>query len=45
MHQKNRRTTFKVTSFDYVDPNAPKNPTNNGNNPQKPKDSDDDEGE
>ncbi len=24
LHQKNRRTTFKVLSFDYVDPNAPK---------------------
>jgi peptidoglycan-associated lipoprotein len=27
LHQKNRRTTFKVLSFDYVDPNAPKNTT------------------
>jgi peptidoglycan-associated lipoprotein len=43
MHQKNRRTTFKVLSFDYVDPNAPKNPTNNTNT-QKPKDPDDDDG-
>jgi peptidoglycan-associated lipoprotein len=24
LHQKNRRTTFKVISFDYVDKNAPK---------------------
>lgn len=24
LHQKNRRTTFKVLNFDYVDPNAPK---------------------
>ncbi len=24
LHQKNRRTTFRVLSFDYVDPNAPK---------------------
>lgn len=26
LHQKNRRTTFKILSFDFVDPNAPKNP-------------------
>jgi peptidoglycan-associated lipoprotein len=24
LHQKNRRTTFKILSWDYVDPNAPK---------------------
>ena len=24
LHQKNRRTVFRVTSWDYVDPNAPK---------------------
>lgn len=24
LHQKNRRTTFKILSFDFVDPNAPK---------------------
>lgn len=24
LHQKNRRTTFKVLNFDFVDPNAPK---------------------
>jgi peptidoglycan-associated lipoprotein len=24
LHQKNRRTTFRVLSFDFVDPNAPK---------------------
>ena len=36
LHQKNRRTTFKILSFDYVDPNAPKNPTNpKGNNTKK----------
>jgi peptidoglycan-associated lipoprotein len=27
LHAKNRRTTFKVLSFDFVDPNAPKTPT------------------
>lgn len=26
LHQKNRRTEFKVLNFDYVDPNAPKSP-------------------
>ncbi len=26
LHAKNRRTTFKVLSFDFVDPNAPKTP-------------------
>lgn len=31
MHQKNRRTEFKVLSFDYVDPNAPKTPTKGTN--------------
>lgn len=25
LHQKNRRTSFKVLNFNYVDPNAPKN--------------------
>jgi peptidoglycan-associated lipoprotein len=38
LHQKNRRTTFKVLSFDFVDPNAPKAPVNT----QK-KDAEDDE--
>jgi peptidoglycan-associated lipoprotein len=28
LHQKNRRTTFKILSFDYVDPNAPKTQPN-----------------
>jgi peptidoglycan-associated lipoprotein len=33
LHQKNRRTSFKILSFDYVDPNAPKDTkTNKGNN-------------
>jgi peptidoglycan-associated lipoprotein len=27
LHQRNRRTEFKVLNFDYVDPNAPKTPT------------------
>jgi peptidoglycan-associated lipoprotein len=27
LHQKNRRTSFKVLSFDFVDPNASKSPT------------------
>jgi len=46
LHQKNRRTTFKVLSFDYVDPNAPKtgNGTGGGNT-NKPKDPDDEEEE
>ena len=26
LHQKNRRTSFKILSFDFKDPNAPKNP-------------------
>jgi peptidoglycan-associated lipoprotein len=26
LHQKNRRTSFKILSFDFVDPNAPKMP-------------------
>lgn len=25
LHQKNRRTSFKILNFNYVDPNAPKN--------------------
>ena len=45
MHAKNRRTEFRVLSFDYVDPNAPKNPTNNNNNntgqPKNPEDGED----
>lgn len=32
LHAKNRRTSFKILSFDFVDPNASKNPTN----PKKP---------
>lgn len=27
LHAKNRRTSFKILSFDFVDPNAPKTPT------------------
>src|SRR5690606_14624464 len=27
LHAKNRRTSFKIISFDFVDPNAPKNPS------------------
>ena len=41
LHQKNRRTTFKVLNFDYVDPNAPKTPTK----PVKPKSEDEEEEE
>jgi peptidoglycan-associated lipoprotein len=41
LHAKNRRTSFKVLSFDYVDPNAPKNPTKPGNPGDKPKDPED----
>jgi len=26
LHQKNRRTSFKILGFDFVDPNAPKTP-------------------
>jgi len=26
LHAKNRRTSFKILSFDFVDPNAPKTP-------------------
>jgi peptidoglycan-associated lipoprotein len=44
LHQKNRRTTFRVLSFDFVDPNAPKNPSNPTNN-NKPKDPEDDDNE
>lgn len=44
LHQKNRRTTFRVLSFDYVDPNAtkvdPKDPKDN-----KPKDPEEEEEE
>jgi peptidoglycan-associated lipoprotein len=32
LHQKNRRTTFKVLSFDFVDPNAPKDGGKGGHN-------------
>ena len=35
LHAKNRRTSFKILSFDFVDPNAPKTPA-------KPKKSSDD---
>jgi peptidoglycan-associated lipoprotein len=38
LHQKNRRTSFKILSFDFVDPNAPKNPVK-----PKPKATDDDD--
>ncbi len=27
LHAKNRRTSFRIISFDFVDPNAPKTPT------------------
>jgi len=43
LHAKNRRTEFRVLSFDYVDPNAPKTPA--GTNPNKVKDPEDDDGE
>jgi len=39
LHQKNRRTSFKILSFDFVDPNAPKNPKK----PVKPVDEDEEE--
>lgn len=38
LHQKNRRTSFKILRFDFVDPNAPKNPVK-----PKAKSDDDDE--
>ena len=38
LHAKNRRTSFKILSFDFVDPNAPKTPV-------KPKKAADDEEE
>jgi peptidoglycan-associated lipoprotein len=40
LHQKNRRTSFKILRFDFVDPNAPKTPTK-----PKAKSGDDDEEE
>ncbi|MDI1356487.1 MAG: OmpA family protein [bacterium] len=39
LHAKNRRTSFKILSFDFVDPNAPKTPTKT----KKADDEDDDE--
>jgi peptidoglycan-associated lipoprotein len=39
LHAKNRRTSFKILNFDFVDPNAPKNPTK----PTKAKTEDEDE--
>ena len=39
LHQKNRRTSFKILSFDFVDPNAPKNPVK----PKKATDEEDEE--
>jgi flagellar motor protein MotB len=33
LHQKNRRTSFKILNFNYVDPNAPK--TGPGKDPGK----------
>lgn len=41
LHQKNRRTEFKVLNFDYVDPNAPKTPVK----PTKKATTEDDEDE
>jgi outer membrane protein OmpA-like peptidoglycan-associated protein len=32
LHQKNRRTSFKILSFDFVDPNAAKNSPRPGKN-------------
>lgn len=40
LHAKNRRTSFKILSFDFVDPNAPKNPQK-----PKPKTDEEDEGD
>lgn len=39
LHQKNRRTSFRILSFDFVDPNAPKNPKK----PTKPVSEDEEE--
>ena len=39
LHAKNRRTSFKILSFDFVDPNAPKTPTK----PKKAVDEEDEE--
>lgn len=39
LHAKNRRTSFKILSFDFVDPNAPKAPVK----PKKAADEDDDD--
>ena len=39
LHATNRRTSFKILSFDFVDPNAPKTPVK----PKKSDDDDDDE--
>ena len=41
LHQKNRRTSFRVLSFDFIDPTAPKTPKPNRN----PNDEDADEEE
>ncbi|MCE3225637.1 MAG: ompA 2 [Bacteroidetes bacterium] len=35
LHQKNRRTTFKILRWDYVDPNAPKTTPGGNNNNNK----------
>ena len=40
MHAKNRRTEFKVLSFDFIDPNAPKDPIK-PKDPTKPEDPED----
>ncbi len=40
LHQKNRRTTFKVLSFDYIDPNATKD---GGVKPNKTEDEEEEE--
>jgi peptidoglycan-associated lipoprotein len=42
LHQKNRRTTFKILSWDYRDPNAPKDQPKT---PTKPKEEEEEEGE
>lgn len=39
LHAKNRRTSFKILSFDFVDPNAPKTPVK----PKKAADEDDED--
>lgn len=41
LHQKNRRTSFKILNFNFVDPNATKG--NNGGNKKDPEDEEEEE--